>query len=407
LSGIVGIGAVVLFYGFTLFNLAMVTPLYLEHMGLGLAAIGLALSLPQIPQILLRVPGGMAVDRWGEKRVLIVSTALLAVSIPMYWTVNVTWVIVAQLVSALSRSLYWPASESYVSKTAGGTLGSRLGVFQTIMGFGNIAGPLLAGWVVARSGYQGNFTLLMAMMGLCVVSTLFLPAIRSAAGPGQPRATRGRVRPSLAYLSKPLVLACTCRYAAGIPMALVASFLPVYLKSRGLPLDVIGVASAFRGVFSMVGSLGFGFAFSRLSRLQVWLIGLVGLGLSLAAIPVSSVPAAVYACMGLSGLAAAPMQILSLAIATDSTEPARRGVGVALVGTAWAVSLVVTPLVFGLFTSIVSAGALFCFGGAILGVLGLSGSPLLRWAYPAGVATATASGIRAAAGQGGTGSADR
>lgn len=129
---------------------ATLFPLYIAYLGLSPAFLGFIVSLSAVIQVFFRLPAGMAVDRWGEKAVLLFSIVCMILSGPLYLSRYVHWIITAQLFIGFSRALYWPPSESYVSKGFGFTLERRLGFFNLAVGTGLILGPLLAGFLLGR-----------------------------------------------------------------------------------------------------------------------------------------------------------------------------------------------------------------------------------------------------------------
>lgn len=79
-----GILSISLLYSMSLHMLQTLTPLYIHDAGLSPAILGALIAFPSLFQIFLRVPGGLAADRWGERTVIGASALLMAVAAPMY-----------------------------------------------------------------------------------------------------------------------------------------------------------------------------------------------------------------------------------------------------------------------------------------------------------------------------------
>ncbi len=271
-----GILAVSFLYNLSLFMLQTLTPLFMHDSGVSPAVLGALIAFPSVFQIFLRIPGGVAADRWGERVVLGISALLMALAAPMYIAGGLGWIIAAQTLTGLSRAVFWPSSQSYVTKMRGAAVGRRLGIYNTFIGAGNIAGPVIAGVSIGAIGYGGAFAILGAAGSACLVAVLLMPppaghAAGQVRGPGQVRAgtateatceADGRQSPaeprgsSLGQLIKirPLVMAALCQWAAAVPMAAIGSFLPVYLREVGMDSGRIGALSGMRGVCIVVAA---------------------------------------------------------------------------------------------------------------------------------------------------------
>ena len=74
LRTLIPIQAVAFLFQMTLHILLTLIPLYLYHLGLSPAVLGFLVAFPSLFQTFMRVPAGMASDRWGEKAVLLISS---------------------------------------------------------------------------------------------------------------------------------------------------------------------------------------------------------------------------------------------------------------------------------------------------------------------------------------------
>ncbi|RJX24195.1 MAG: MFS transporter [Dethiobacter sp.] len=71
-------------YNLFLHMLLTLFPLYIAYLGLSPAFLGFIVSLSAVIQVFFRLPAGMAVDRWGEKAVLLFSIVCMILS-AAYW----------------------------------------------------------------------------------------------------------------------------------------------------------------------------------------------------------------------------------------------------------------------------------------------------------------------------------
>jgi len=372
-----------LIYSASLHMFQTLAPLYLSDRGFSPAALGALIAFPSLFQIFMRIPGGMAADRLGERTVLFCSAASMGAAALMFMNGRLGWIIVAQGLTGVSRAVFWPSAQSYVTKLPGADVGRSLGLFNTFTGAGNAVGPVVAGLTLAWLGFNGSFGVMCATAGLSIGAVALMPGLTAA------HRTRRKPRPLIGSVramrgNRPVLLAAVCRYAAAFPVALLGSFLPVYLAETGMDPRQIGLLSGLRGLSLTAASLALAVVFDRLPRPLVWLGGMSGLAVSVILIPSLTGFLPLAACVALMGLGSAAMQILPLAMIAESTEPGERATVIAMTGTLWGLSLFVNPVLFGAIAQTVSTAATFYVGGAPLAVLAALTPPLFRWGYGAG-----------------------
>jgi len=305
----------------------------------------------------------MAVDRWGEKAVLLFSIVCMILSGPLYLSRYVHWIITAHLLIGFSRALYWPPSESYVSKGFGFTLERRLGFFNLAVGSGLILGPLLAGFLLGNLGFDEAFIGFSAGVGTLLVAVLLMPTLTGEVLEKQKN--NESLLKSIPKLikTKPIIIASLSRYVSALPVALFSSFIPVYLVQIGFSPEVIGISISLRGIFFMLGSLCFTWTFERWPRAFVWFIGMVGIGLPILIIPKLTGFIPLAACFALVGFSSSSLHILPVVLANESGDAGQRGFVLAFTGMFWGFSILITPFLFGIITEAFSMRTAFYLAG--------------------------------------------
>ncbi len=356
-------------YNVALAAIILVVPLYLRELGVSPMVLGLAASVPPMIQLLLRLPSGVVSDRVGERAVLLVSNAAMAVAAgllllaPSFATTGM--IVGALVLSGVSRGIYWPSAQSYTSRVARGDTARVLGLFTSIGHFGAIVGTPLAGAFLAWSGVGAGFTLILggAAAGLLLSARLARPAGRDAtagaatsSGTGSARAKGPGLLASLGGLirSRPLLFSGLCMSGAGVALALLSSFYPVYLADLGMDENAIGLLSSCRAVTAMVSSFVFGMLGRRLSPPVAWFAGalLCGVGIGMTPFLGSSVGLALG--MGIVGVSNGLLQVLSVTIAADASRAENRAIAMAFTGLFYSLTLWAVPLVLGLVAEVSS-----------------------------------------------------
>ena len=134
-------------YGFSLNALQVLVALYVIHLGFNMSELGIVVAAPAIFMVALRLPGGAISDRFGEKIILRFSflTLILCGVIAAYST-ELWHLFVAQLFNGASRSVYWSAGQSYISRSSPGNAGKVMGRQLSFESAGGIIGVVIAGY---------------------------------------------------------------------------------------------------------------------------------------------------------------------------------------------------------------------------------------------------------------------
>ncbi len=354
--------ALTFIYNIALATIILVIPLYLRDLGVSPMILGLAASVPPMVQLVMRLPSGAISDRVGERLILLVSNSamVLAAVLLLLAPSGPTAALVggALVISGLSRGIYWPSAQSYTSRVASGDTARALGLFTSIGHFGAIIGTPLAGALLARSGFGAGFGLILggAAAGVLLSARLSRPATGrieqrtpQACAPARAGGGRAGLMAALGGLvrSRPLLFSGLCMSGAGVSLAMLSSFYPVYLADLGMGEDAIGVLSSCRAVTAMVASFAFGILGRQLSTPAAWFTGALLCGIGIGATPFLGSFAGLAVGMGLTGVASGVLQVLSMTIAAGASRPENRAIAMAFTGLFFSLTLWAVPIALG------------------------------------------------------------
>ncbi len=160
---------------FAMGNLESMFALFVEaKLGFGSAEVGTVFTVVGIIGVVLQgVVVGKAINRWGE---IWVSRAALLMTAVGYLLVtraaNLATLILFVAVQNLGSAFLNPSLSSYVSKRAESGQGTAMGVQQSFMSLGRVAGPLWGGAVFRISYhmpyYSGAIIMLLGFLGSLV-----------------------------------------------------------------------------------------------------------------------------------------------------------------------------------------------------------------------------------------------
>lgn len=139
----------------------LVLPLYALDIDASFAGIGSLLALRSAGTLLVDVPAGIAIARFGEKKLIVASIATMALScVGFIFAVN--WFAMALFILLFGMGLGgWTLTRhSFVGgKTLNRKRGRRMSKLVTLQRGGMFAGPLLGGLVGEYFGYTAAFLL--------------------------------------------------------------------------------------------------------------------------------------------------------------------------------------------------------------------------------------------------------
>ncbi len=160
---------------------------------LSLGTIGIAMTMQAGANLAMLPLAGLLIDRLGHQRLILLSTASLALCLLLIafgsavWTFAVGVILVGASVGVLS-----PASMAYAADNApDGKFGPAMGVLRTVGDAGFVLGPILAGLVIDLSsfGYAGGLALnALIIVGGAVVFARATKKYRTAQEQDKPAA---------------------------------------------------------------------------------------------------------------------------------------------------------------------------------------------------------------------------
>jgi len=358
----------------------VVVPLYAHAQGLSGAEIGTLFSLPVIGQIAVNLLGGAYTDRFGGRRILLVSNLLMVTAALAFIVASdFALLFMAQAVMVISRAAFWPAAWSMASELPGNR-GMQMGRVNAITNTGQIAGTASCGFILAYAGFTPTF-LVFAGAGFAA----WILGLRTHAPP-PPRAAGiagAGVFVHFPVLARMPVMAymMLCAYLSALPFTLSMSFLPLLLKHYDYGADSSGVLLALRAVGSIAAGLTVG-RFVRTGPASLWPVWSgVAVALAIGALPLLPSTTTIAALMLLVGLGSGVMTLYFQITISEVSTIEQRGSAMALGGLGWGVSHLTTPLVMGLLADRIGIVAGFYAIGAIAFVLTIALAGLRRRAF--------------------------
>ena len=229
-------------------------PVLKTEFNLGYYELALIAAIPPLCQAILSIPAGMLSDKFGTKRMIIISILISCVgALVAGFSQNAWMLVVAVSLLYLNTTFYHPPSYSYVSMTFKSSDRSKaLGILGAGGTFGMAIGPISISILMGFFAFQWRQVYLFWFIPLLVGLMLIL---RTKSGPiEEPPKSTTDLKPtseSKSVVSRSMMWFMVFNSVRGIGTSMTAAFLSIYLVSmQGWSIES---ASLIFGASSLMG----------------------------------------------------------------------------------------------------------------------------------------------------------
>jgi MFS family permease len=345
------------------------------ELGVPVAWLGVLSASFAIAPLVLAVPSGHAVDRFGERRVMLVGGVVLCAAAVVFvlFGGGVAGLVAGSVLLGIGHLCSVVGQQALVANaTSPGRYDSAFGYYTFAASLGQALGPgviLLFGGseTIPRTG-----AIFASAVGLAAAALAVALGLQSSAGrAGSPSgAEHGGMRGLVRRPGLLRALTVSCVVNAAVDITLV--YLPALGAERGIASGAIGVLLALRGAAAMTSRLFLGPLAHRFGRrfLLLGSVAVSALGLAVTVVPMPLwMLAAVVVAVGF-GLGAG--QPLTMSWLAESTPPGLRGRAMSLRLTGNRVGQVVVPSIAGLLAAGTGAGGVLALTAASLAAAGVA-----------------------------------
>ena len=334
----------------------------------------LAASFAVAP-LLLAVPSGQAVDRLGERRVMLAGALLLCAAGAAFTLLggSVAGLVAASVILGTGHLCSVVGQQALVANsTPTGRYDAAFGHYTFAASLGQAMGP---GFIVAFGGDTPIPRTSAIFVGAALLTLLVLAValgLRPSAHPHKttPLGAHGGMPELLRRPGLVRALTVSCVVLAAVDITLV--YLPALGAERGIAAGTIGVLLTLRAAASMTSRLFLGRLSAALGRRHL-LVGSVAL--SAAGLAATTVPMPVWALatvMVVVGLGLGAGQPLTMSWLAESTPAGLRGRAMSLRLTGNRVGQVLVPTAAGLLAAGAGATGVLALTAAALAAAGVA-----------------------------------
>jgi MFS family permease len=332
--------------------------------------LGIAMALQFLPMLLLGAPAGVLVDKFNNRRLLLVTSmlsgliALLFAVVAASGHLTIWWIYALTLLLGLVLAIERPAMQAIVFELVGPEMLPRaVAANSTIASVSRLVGPALAGALIATVGVEACFYLNAASY-LAVIGALL--ALRSNELVVRPLVgrTKGKLREGFAYVRmhpdvrRPLMVMTVVGTVAYNFQTTFPSMVRFGFH-RGA--GAVGTAMSVSAIGSILG--GIYIAGVKPHPRRTLAIALVGFAAACAAL--STMPGfwPFVAMSIVLGFASASFQSVNTVVLQQATEPSMQGRVMALHQMAWFGTTPIGALLMGWVIQASSPRMPFALGG--------------------------------------------
>jgi MFS family permease len=343
------------------------------ELGVPATWLGVLSACFAVAPLILAVPSGHAVDRFGERRVMLLGAVLVIAAAATFALLGggVPGLVAGSVLLGVGHLCSVVGEQALVANaTPAGRHDTAFGYYTFAASLGQAVGPGLILLFGGSRPIPATQTIFVCALGIAVTLLGVTLTLRSSVRTPAAAAETGGMQTLLRRPGLVRALTVSCVVLAAVDITLV--YLPALGTERGIASGAIGTLLALRAGASMISRLFLGRLSHRLGRrpLLVGSVALSAVGLAVAVVPMPLwALAVVVVAVGL-GLGAG--QPLTMSWLAESTPPGLRGRAMSLRLTGNRVGQVVVPSVAGLLAAGTGAGGVLALTAAGLAAAGVA-----------------------------------
>lgn len=232
-----------------------------------------ALAIQNLAWGLFGIFAGMAADRFGAFRVLLVGAILYALGLAgmaLAPTPFVFMLTAGLLIGAAQAGTTYAVVYGVIGRQIPADRRSwAMGVAAAAGSFGQFLMVPVEGWLISGFGWQQALLILGAAVLLILPLALFLrePGFAGGAAPKREQTIGQALREAFGYRSFQLLMAGY--FVCGFQVVFIGVHMPSYLKDHGLSPQVASYALAIIGLFNVIGTYAAGALGQRLAKRHI------------------------------------------------------------------------------------------------------------------------------------------
>lgn len=224
-----------------------VLPLFAAHLGADPARVGMIAAISALAGVLFSVPAGLLADRFGQKRLILVSSLLFASAPWGYLGVTSLWQLaLVRFYHGFATAIFLPVAMALVSTLSQRERGEKMGWFSSATLSGRFLAPVVGGSILgyltpdSPLAYQLLYGVCAGAGLLTFLLALLLPVPETAKAARQSWGETFRLFQAVAG-DRQILLTCLVEAAILFAYGTFETFLPPAALAHGLSAAQVGI----------------------------------------------------------------------------------------------------------------------------------------------------------------------
>ncbi|MBI5075822.1 MAG: MFS transporter [Nitrospirae bacterium] len=334
-----------------------VLPLFATHLGAGPSGVGMVAAVSAFTGIIASIPAGMLSDRWGRKRMLVISSVVFGTAPFLYLFVTTIWQLaIVRFYHGFATALFIPVSMALISDMFSNKRGERLGWFSTSTLLGRFGAPIAGGTLlgVFAGDPDVSFRAVYLVCGAAGALTLLL-SFRIPATHEKSRTQQSWTETLLAFRSvvshRAILITALVEAAILFAYGTFETFIPLYAREHGISTYEIGIFLSSQVITLAITKPVMGRFSDRHGRRPQIIAGALLGALSIAAFSLASSFLPMLAFSILFGLSLSVVTSATSAYIADLSRKETHGSAMGLLGSVMDIGHTTGPLAAGIVAS--------------------------------------------------------
>ncbi len=353
--------------------LIVAVPVYGLQLGASPLVLGAIFSSQYLLPLLLAVPLGGVVSRYGGRATLMTGAGLMVAGLlAVHFWYGFAGLVLGQLLVGLAHLQMVLAAQTIISNLGNGPrLEQYFGWYSTWLSGGQVVGPLIAGFLLARGpGTGGVFLAMAGFATLAGIAGFWLTGQARERLYVTRQETGFRAQLGILRTNQGVQLSVMVTALGMFALGVYGSYVPVYLESLAISPVVIGVLVSLRAGTAMVVRPFMARIIAIVGgRGPAVLLALGTLAAGIAFLGLTGQPLVLAVFTILIGIGSALTQPLSMVLLAEAVDREKRGgaLGMRLMANRGVHFL--APLMFGALLELGGFGWAFGLSGLLIAVL--------------------------------------
>jgi MFS family permease len=225
-------------------GIGMIVPvrvLYAQSRGASLGIIGAMASAYLISNFVFQYPSGWIADRWGRKRIMVISLIAQAIlSLAYLFITDPVFFVVLRFAEGIAAAATLPSARALIADTVPAeSRGEAYGVFSAFFNSGFLLGPAIGG-LLATTGYASAFIIAVLFRVAAVV--IVITMIHTQGQISIEARERAKAVPRRALFTLPLVGAYILAFGDYLYVGFDLTIMPLWMHNNlGASIVLIGL----------------------------------------------------------------------------------------------------------------------------------------------------------------------